>query len=145
MSDGIDLKINNLKAFNKKLNKKLLDNKVLEYVTRGTLMVQNTAKKSILEGGTGKTYEKYNPRRTHTASAPNQSPASDTGFLASQITMDVDVKTNGTVVGQIISAAPYSKHLEFGTTQMTERPFMQPALKSNKRKIQAMFKKGVLK
>ena len=88
---------------------------------------------------------KYEPRRTHIASAPNQPPASDTGFLVSQITMDVDVKANGTVVGQIISAAPYSKHLEFGTVHMTERPFMQPALMNNKRKIQAMFKKGILK
>ena len=59
--------------------------------------------------------------------------------------MDVDVKSNGTVVGQIISAAPYSKALEFGTTQMTERPFMQPALEKNRRKIERMFKKGVLK
>jgi len=142
---SIDLKITNLKAFNKKLEKRLQDNKVKEYVTRGTMMVQNTAKESILKGGTGRTYEKYEPRRTHTASAPNQPPASDTGFLASQITMDVDVKSNGTVVGQIISSAPYSKALEFGTTQMTERPFMQPALEKNKRKIESMFKKGVLK
>ena len=59
--------------------------------------------------------------------------------------MDVDVKANGSVVGQIISAAPYSKHLEFGTVNMTERPFMQPALMKNKRKIQSMFKKGILK
>ena len=145
MSDGINLKISNLKAFNKKLQATLDDNKVKEYVTRGTMMVQNTAKQSILAGGTGKTYQKYEPRRTHTASAPNQPPASDTGFLASQITMDVNVKPNGTVVGQIISAAPYSKHLEFGTVNMTERPFMQPALMKNKRKIQAMFKKGILK
>lgn len=142
---SIDLKITNLKAFNKKLNKKLTDNKVKEYVTRGTMMVQNTAKESIMKGGTGRLYEKYEPRRSHRASAPNEPPASDTGFLVSQITMDVDVKPNGTVVGQIISAAPYSKHLEFGTTNMTERPFMQPALQKNKRKIEAMFKKGVLK
>jgi HK97 gp10 family phage protein len=142
---SIDLKITNLKAFNKKLNKRLTDNKVKEYVTRGTMMVQNTAKESIMKGGTGKLYEKYEPRRSHRASAPNEPPASDTGFLVSQITMDVDVKPNGTVVGQIISAAPYSKHLEFGTTNMTERPFMQPALQKNKRKIEAMFKKGVLK
>ena len=49
MSDGIDLKITNLKAFNKKLQATLDDNKVKEYVTRATLMVQNTAKESILE------------------------------------------------------------------------------------------------
>ena len=79
------------------------------------------------------------------ASAPNQPPATDTGFLVSQITMDVDVKANGSVVGQIISAAPYSKHLEFGTVNMEPRPFMHPALMKNKRKIQAMFKKGILK
>jgi len=142
---SVKFKIANLDKFNKKLNKRLADNKVKEYVTRGTIMVQNTAKKSILAGGTGRTYEKYEPRRTHTASAPNQPPASDTGFLASNITMDVDVKANGTVVGQIISSAPYSKHLEFGTVNMTERPFMQPALEKNKRKIEALFKKGILK
>ena len=59
--------------------------------------------------------------------------------------MDVDVKANGTVVGQIISSAPYSKHLEFGTVNMTERPFMQPALQKNKRKIENLFRKGILK
>ena len=142
---SIELKISNLKAFNKKLEKKLADNKVKEYVTRGTTMVKNTAQKSILSGGTGTVYEKYEPRRTHRASAPNQPPASDTGFLASQIIMEVTTKSNGTVIGQIRSSAPYSKHLEFGTVNMTERPFMQPALMQNKRKIQAMFKKGVLK
>ena len=108
-------------------------------------MVQNTAKESIMKGGTGRMYEKYEPRRSHRASAPNQPPASDTGFLVSNITMDVDAKADGSVVGQIISSAPYSKHLEFGTVNMTERPFMQPALQKNKRKIQAMFKRGILK
>lgn len=142
---SIDLKITNLKAFNKKLNKHLKDNKVKEYVTRATLMVQNTAKKSITAGGTGITYEKYEPRRTHTASAPNQPPASDTGFLVSQITMKVKTHSNGSVEGSIISSAPYSKALEFGTTNMTERPFMQPALEKNRRKIEGLFKKGVLK
>lgn len=142
---SIDLKIENLGSFNKKLNKQLKNNKVKEYVTRATLMVQNTAKKSITAGGTGISYEKYEPRRTHTASAPNQPPASDTGFLVSQITMKVKTHANGSVEGSIISAAPYSKALEFGTTNMTERPFMQPALTKNKRKIEGLFKKGILK
>lgn len=142
---SIKFKIKNLDEFNKKINDRLKKNKVKEYVTRGTMMVQNTAKQSIMKGGTGRIYEKYEPRRSHRASAPNQPPASDTGFLVSNITMDVDVKADGSVVGQIISSAPYSKHLEYGTTNMTERPFMQPALQKNKRKIQAMFKKGILK
>lgn len=118
---------------------------VVNVVTRATMMVQNTAKKSISKGGTGQLYQKYEPRRSHRSSAPNQPPATDTGFLISQITMDVDVKTNGSVVGQIISSAPYSKALEYGTTNMTARPFMQPALQKNKRKIENLFKKGILK
>tara|TARA_R110000764_G_scaffold14946_1_gene42690 strand:- start:275 stop:706 length:432 start_codon:yes stop_codon:yes gene_type:complete len=142
---SIDLKITNLKEFNKKLNKRLTDNKVLEYVTRATNMVENTAQESIKKKGTGKTYQKYNPRVTHTASASGQPPATDTGFLGQNITMKVSVESNGSVVGQIISAAPYSKALEFGTTKMDARPFMQPALEKNKRKIEGMFKKGVLK
>jgi len=142
---SIDLKISNLKAFNKKLNKRLQDNKVKEYVTRATNMVENTAQESIKKKGTGRTYQKYNPRVTHTASASGQPPATDSGFLGQNITMKVDVKSNGTVVGQIISAAPYSKALEFGTTKMDARPFMQPALEKNRRKIERMFKKGVLK
>jgi len=140
---SIDLKITNLKAFNKKLEKRLQDNKVIEYVTRATNMVENTAQESIKNRGTGRTYKRGNI--THTASAAGQPPATDTGFLGQNITMNVDVKSNGTVVGQIISAAPYSKALEFGTTNMDARPFMQPALEKNKRKIERLFKKGVLK
>ena len=45
---SIDLKITNLKEFNKKLNKRLTHNKVKEYVTRGTMMVQNTAKEKYI-------------------------------------------------------------------------------------------------
>jgi len=142
---SIDLKIENLGSFNKKLNKHLKDNKVKDYVTRATMLVMNTAKQSITAGGTGIEYQKYQPRRTHRASAPNQPPASDTGFLVSQITMKVKSNLNGSVEGTIISAAPYSKALEYGTTNMTARPFMQPALEKNKRKIEGMFKKGVLK
>ena len=54
MSDKITLKIANLKSFNKALNKKLHDNKIKQYVTRATMMVESTAKKSIAAGGTGK-------------------------------------------------------------------------------------------
>ena len=37
MSDSINLNISNLKAFNRRLQKKLDTNKVKEYVSRGTL------------------------------------------------------------------------------------------------------------
>ncbi len=139
----------NIELFKKRLDKRLKanpHNNALKAVGRSVLIVNNTAVKSITAGGSGKTSKRYEPTRTHTASKPLDPPASDTGFLVSQITSNVTTKPDGSVVGQIISSAPYSKALEFGTTNMTARPFMQPALEKNKRKIVDIFKKeGVIK
>ena len=137
-------KIANLDQFNKKLEKKLKDGaakNVKRAVFRSANVVRNTAVDSIRRGGkSGRIYELYNPRRTHQASRAGEAPAQDTGFLANQITTEVKIEDDK-IIGQIISAAPYSKHLEFGTVNMLARPFMQPALKKNKRKILAIFKK----
>ena len=137
-------KIANLEQFNKKLKKTLkegAEKNVKRAVFRSTNLVRNTAVQSILQGGkSGRVYEKYEPRRTHQASRAGEPPASDTGFLASQITTEVKIKDDK-VVGQIIASAPYAVHLEFGTTNMLARPFMQPALKKNKNKILEIFKK----
>jgi len=137
--------IKNLKAFQNKLKKRMVTNpeKHLKgLVQRSTTLVEGTAKESIASGSpSGRTYEKYNPRRTHTASAAGQPPATDTGFLVQNITSQV--KSEGTkVIGQIVASAPYAKPLEFGTTQMSARPFMQPALNKNKPKIKKIFKEG---
>ena len=142
---NIKFSLKNLKSFNKRLEKRLKRDAMTQIkrnVTRGVMLVRNTAVEEIQRGTkTGETYELYSPRRTHTSSAPGEFPATDTGFLVSQISTDVHTKGNS-VVGQIISSAPYSKHLEFGTTKMSARPFMQPSLEKNKRKIREIFKKG---
>ena len=105
------------------------------------LLVFNTAKESIQRGvKSGIVYEKYNPRRTHKASAAGQVPASDTGFLANNIFVNIDVDGLGVSVE---SRAEYSNFLEFGTSQMAARPFMQPALEQNKPKINRLAKRMV--
>jgi len=139
----------NLEAFKKRLDKRLTTtahSNAKKAVSRATMLVTGEAKSSIQAGGSGETVKKYNPSRTHTQSKPNNPPATDTGFLVSQITMTVDSKVDGSVVGQIISAAPYSKALEFGTVNMQPRPFMQPALNKNKKRIVQIFKnEGIIK
>jgi len=139
--------IKNLNTFKKKINKKMTTNarkNVLTAVSRGTGMVEKTAQESIKNKGTGRSYTRRGI--THTASAPGQPPATDSGFLGQNITMNVKSMPNGTVVGQVISAAPYSKALEFGTTTIEARPFMQPALEKNKKKIVNIFKQhGIVK
>lgn len=137
----------NLPQLKRRINKILDEKKLRSHIQRASTLVENEAKKSIMKGGTGITYQKYNPRRQHIASAPNEPPASDTGFLVNSISSNVTRKTNS-VVGQIIASAPYAPYLEFGTKEMLEkggpRPFMQPALEKNKARIMRIFKRGGL-
>lgn len=110
--------------------KKMIEDKyekgLKEVVFRAANYVQNEAKMSI-QGGTktGRIYQKYNPRRTHQASAAGEPPATDTGYLVNNIALDVD----GDMLGASIeSKAEYSAFLEFGTSKMAARPFLHPAV-----------------
>jgi HK97 gp10 family phage protein len=103
--------------------------------------VRNTAVQSINQGAkSGVVYDLYNPRRTHKASAAGEPPATDTDFLASNIVLDVDADGLG---ASVESRADYSSFLEFGTSKMAARPFMQPALEENKPKIKRLAKQMI--
>lgn len=107
---------------------------------RAVSVVQNEAVSSIARGPkTGPIVVRYNPRRTHQASAAGEPPATDQGFLVSAFTNSIDVK-GGAVIGQVINSAPYAAPLEYGTTTMAARPFMQPALTKSAEKINDIFR-----
>ena len=112
-----------------------------EVILGGAQLIRSEAVKSIMQGPkTGRIYEKYNPRRTHRASAPGQAPASDTGNLVSQI----QVKQTNPDEVVVESGANYSKFLEFGTSKILPRPFLFPATERSRPKIQqAIFNKVV--
>jgi len=132
----------NLNTFQKRLDakKKIAKEKVFVSLQRSADEVRNHAVKSILRGNpTGVLYKKYRPRRDHRASAEDQPPASDTGFLASNISATVK-KSPLVMVGEVRSAAKYSKHLEYGTATMGKRPFMRPALIKSRKKILQIFR-----
>mgnify|MGYP003126947066 CR=1 FL=1 len=111
--------------------------KVRRSLQEACTLVRNEAVKSIMSGGkTGITSTRYDPKRTHTASAEGEAPASDTGFLVSQITQEVSGD-----IGKVISSSPYSAALEFGTVNMGPRPFLRPALNKSKAAIRRIFVK----
>ena len=98
-----------------------LIHKTAQQVTRGLYvagqLIELSAEKSITQGsisGAG-----------HIPSRPGEPPNADTRFL------DMNIETH--IVSQspphvrVISNAPYSAALEFGTSKMAERPFMRPA------------------
>jgi len=108
-------------------------------VFQSAAMVRETAVQSVASGAkSGITYEKYNPRRTHIASAPGQAPATDTGYLLSNIVHQIDSDGLG---ASIESRADYSAALEFGTSKMQARPFLHPAIEENRPKIKRLIAK----
>ena len=115
-----------------------LEKDMKEVLLGGGQLIRGEAVRSIQQGSkSGKTYKRYNPTRTHKASAPGEAPASDTGFLVSNIR----VKDQKDLV-QVRSEASYSKFLEYGTSKMLARPFLFPAFEKSKPKIaEVIFRK----
>ena len=141
----VKFKILNKSNFNKKMDMRF--KKTLENIKRTVRItandVRNTAVTSILQNPrAGDSVTRYNPTRTIRISKEGDPPASDTGFLASNIHLVVDADQLG---ASIESRAKYSAFLEFGTRHMRARPFMQPALEQGKRRYRKMFKDAVKK
>lgn len=63
-------------------------------------------------------------KRAHQASAPGESPASDTGALLGSIYSERETDLTYTVG----SRAVYAAYLEYGTRKMAERPFFRPVV-----------------
>lgn len=110
--------------------------------------IEETARLSIMGGGkTGRAYKRG--AKTHIASAPGEAPANDTGRLQASI------NTSQTSRGMIVyikageGIVDYARHLEFGTDNMAERPFMKPALDKSlgfiRQRMEKAIKRGMAK
>jgi HK97 gp10 family phage protein len=119
-------------SVNVKINKneflKLLDdaNKITEEAAD---KMAKEMKNSILSGAkSGKQYFKNGAR--HTASAPGQPPANQTGDLVKSI--KVSKERNKSIIS---INKNYAVYLEFGTSKMRPRPFIIPAFMKTKKWI----------
>jgi len=130
----VRIKVRNLERVLKSLNtlgKDMLP-EFREVIMGGAQQIRGEAIQSIQTGSkSGIVYQKYNPKREHRASAPGESPASDTGNLVSKI--KVKQKTKDRV--WVESNADYSAYLEYGTSKMQPRPYMLPAFEKSKKPI----------
>ena len=112
------------------------EHEATQLVNRTAQNIRNTAVRSIQKRSPGgEEYEKYNPRRTHVASAPGQPPNTDTGRLAGSIR----AVESGKPTAYVDALADYAVHLEFGTRNMAARPFMTPAVEVERDK----YRKGI--
>jgi hypothetical protein len=99
---------------------------VADAVTATGLELRGDVVKRIQRGpATGRTYQRRGV--THTASAPGQAPATDTGRLAGVGVLFEQVGPVSVTVG---SPLVYAAYLEYGTTRMAPRPAWRPAVEA---------------
>lgn len=102
---------------------------VVTGLVRGTEAVREDATSRILSGPkTGRVYGR------HQASAPGESPASDTGALVNSITTSVD---QAALTGNVNFGTGYSAFLEYGTSRMAPRPYARVSVIAKRDEITA--------
>lgn len=79
--------------------------------------------------------------KSHTPSKPGEPPNNDTGNLADDA--NIRSERTGLTEAEVSSNATYSAALEFGTSKMAARPFMQPAADKNRKKATALVQEAV--
>tara|TARA_R100000426_G_scaffold29554_1_gene24494 strand:+ start:693 stop:1097 length:405 start_codon:yes stop_codon:yes gene_type:complete len=114
--------------------KKQIRSQVQEIITFGLNNTRNTAITGITQGKKSGAIRRDGSQ----ASAEGEFPATDTGFLQSNIVVKRDPDGLG---GDVESRADYSASLEFGTKNMGARPFMQPSLEENRPKIRERLRR----
>lgn len=77
--------------------------------------------------------------KNHVPSAPGEPPNFDTGHLAGAI----ETARVGDLEFEVSSNAEYSAALEFGTSKMAARPFMQPAAREMRGKGEELVAEAV--
>jgi HK97 gp10 family phage protein len=114
---------------NKNIDALLID-KVHLLLGKAATEFEKEMKQEIEYGAkTGNQYQRGN--NFHTASAPGQAPASDSGKLAGSIRYEK--KSNDK--HEVSINSEYALALEVGTSRMAARPFITPALQNAKKKL----------
>lgn len=111
-------------------------------LNRGALAIHGTIIRSFVATKSGSQYERGG--KTHTASAPGEAPARDTGHLGQSTTFKFAAVGGdpATKVAMVIVQAAYAFALEFGRVDgsIKARPFVRPAWMQHEPKIRADVK-----
>lgn len=109
-----------------------LSQAALRGVVRGTENVKTRMVERIQQPPkTGHVYRRNTVE--HQASAPGESPASDTGRLAQSITTSYDPSR---ITGYVNVSTEYAAALEFGTPRIAPRPYARVSLAEKAKEIQ---------
>ena len=112
-----------------------------EAMERATFELERYVKTHFTSPGTGMAYKRRGV--THRASTANQTPAVDTGTLRNRVQSEI-VKSRDKIMGYVgvLASVKYAIFLELGTRDMSPRPYLRPALRAMRKKIDRIFKRA---
>lgn len=77
--------------------------------------------------------------RGHVPSKPGEYPSQDTGVLGNSI----ETVQKEPLLVEVSANAPYASALEFGTSKMSARPFMEPSKNAKRKEVIALVDRAV--
>lgn len=114
-------------------------------INRGALKIHKDIILSFVAPKSGAVYPRGG--KSHTASAPGEAPARDTGHLGQSTTFKlINVQeASSSSVAEVVVSAEYALALEFGREDgsIAPRPFVRPAFNANKAEILADLEKAL--
>lgn len=114
----------------------------VDAVRDATLLIHETAVKSIQDNSDGTPAMRYKPKRTVLVSKPGTPPNTDTGRAAQSIKMDF--KNKG-LSGRVGTNLKYLAALEFGTKDIAPRPWLSAAVKEVSKQVAEIFRRAIQK
>lgn len=108
---------------------------ILNALETSAMLIRNRAIQNINSGGrSGRTY-KRGKKGFHVASAPGEFPASDSGALVRDISLErfADSVTVGS------RKEPHGYYLEFGTSRMAARPWLRRSAEQEEQAINKLL------
>ena len=109
-------------------------------VQESTLLLHEEAVKIVSANEGGSQQVRYNPKRTVSVSRPGDPPHTDTGRLRQSIKFNFKDD-----MGEVGSNLKYAAWLEFGTENMSARPWLSTAVVNVTKDIQKIFAKWMEK
>jgi HK97 gp10 family phage protein len=132
----VDMRITGQKAHKARL-KRIRSAEMVREVGKAVLvaadLIRRDAQTSITDGSVS--------GKNHAPSKPGEPPNNNTGWLADD--SNIISQRTGLTEAEVSSNAEYSVPLEFGTSKMAARPFMQPAAEKNRKKATALVQDAV--
>ena len=131
---GFDVKV----KFHTKEVVRAIESTATKRVLEAVTAVRGQTLETLSGSRSGRTYRVPGSRRTYTASAPGQPPASRLGELRQSV--KTALKTEGRkIIGMVGTDKEYGKILEFGSRFMAARPWLRPSFDKALPKVKAIL------